>query len=58
MGCIYSDLDGTCILYDPMIRSLGTDEQGYCACEHKPAPWRHCNAYQSDYVSGGNNQGA
>ena len=48
MGCIYSDSDGICTVYDPGIENSGWNENGYCICEDDENPLESCEDYQSD----------
>lgn len=48
MSCIFSDIDGTCTLYDPEIENPGWDDNGYCICEDDPNPRELCEEYKPD----------
>jgi len=48
MGCIYSNLDGECGLWDENIGKPGCDEEGFCTCEEDPDPNVLCDSYESD----------
>ena len=52
MGCIYSNFNGECSMWDPEIDSsdLGVDpddtEHGYCIVEEDPNPEDSCSSYE------------
>ena len=45
MGCVYSDADGKCELYDGNI-DMPVDKEGYCQVEDDPDPSMSCEDYE------------
>jgi len=52
MGCIYSDFNGKCSMWDEDTPSyndgLGTDWDGNCIVEEDPNPIDSCSSYQNN----------
>jgi hypothetical protein len=47
MGCLNSDFDGVCSLYEDFDVPA---EGGYCTCDCDPDPSESCSYYESDYT--------
>lgn len=48
MGCVYSNFNGECELWEEPILQNGYDKEGYCICEDDPDPSVLCEMYESD----------
>ena len=50
MGCIYSNFEGECSMWDKdhPIDNMGCDDEGFCICGDDPDPSYTCETYESD----------
>jgi len=46
MSCKFSEVDGTCQLYDPGHENFGWKDKGKCICEDDEDPGNMCEEYE------------